>query len=213
MRGGCQDWLSRCVHSKTSSSRPYRKTKRALSEAETRQRIVEATVGLHESVGPAKTTVKAIAERAGVQRATVYKHFSDLQALFAACNAYYYKRHPMPDPEPWATIASPCERLGVALRALYGWYEETEEMLSVGMRDIDAVPPATREAFFGYFHHVARSLMAGRSERGRARQRVAAAIGHAISFATWRSLVRDGSLSSEEATQLMQALVEAASTR
>lgn len=199
--------------SKVSLARPYRKTKRSLSEAETRQRIVEATVGLHQSVGPAKTTVKAIAERAGVQRATVYKHFPDLEALFAACNAHYYERHPMPDPERWATIASPFERFGVALRALYGWYEETEEMLSVGIRDIDAVPRATREAFFGYFHHVTRSLMAGRSERGRARRRVAAAIGHAISFATWRSLVREGSLSSEEAAELMQALVEAASTR
>lgn len=194
-----------------TSSRPYRKTKRALSEAETRQRIVEATVGLHESVGPAKTTVKAIAERAGVQRATVYKHFPDLRALFEACNAHYYGRHPMPDPGSWATITLPSERFQFALRALYAWYEETEPMLSVGIRDIDTVPSAVRETFLGYFQLVARSLMAGRRERGRVRRRVAAAIGHAISFATWRSLVRDGSLSSEEAAGLMHAMVEVAS--
>jgi AcrR family transcriptional regulator len=71
---------------------------RALTEAETRQRIVEATVELHQTLGPAKTTIKAIAERAGVQRATVYHHFRDLQVLFEACNAHYYERHPMPDP-------------------------------------------------------------------------------------------------------------------
>jgi AcrR family transcriptional regulator len=195
-----------------TSSRPYRKTRRALSEAETRQRIVEATVGLHQSVGPSKTTIKAIAERAGVQRATVYQHFPDLQSLFQACNAHYYERHPMPDPESWTDIASPFERFRVALRSLYVWYEETEEMLSVGIRDIESVPPATREAFFGYFHNVVRSLMAGRRVRGHVRRRVSAAIGHAISFATWRSLVRDGSLSSEEAAELMQALVETAGT-
>ena len=172
---------------KAAPVRPYRKAKRALSEAETRQRIVEATVELHETIGPAKTTIKAIAERAGVQRATVYNHFPDLQALFDACNAHYYGRHPMPDPASWAGIASPTERLRVALRALYTWYEETEQMLSAGIRDIEAVPPAAREAFFGYFHYVARSLMTGRRDRGRARVRTAAAIGHAISFATWHS--------------------------
>ena len=125
-----------------ASTRPYRKTKRALTEAETRQRIVEVTVELHQTVGPAKTTIKAIAERAGVQRATVYNHFPDLQMLFEACNAHYYERHPMPDPTSWVGIAAPNERFRVAVRELYRWYEETEAMLSVGIRDIDAVPPA-----------------------------------------------------------------------
>src|SRR5918995_1564298 len=120
-----------------ASPRPYRKKTRALTEAETRQRIVEATVELHETLGPAKTTIKAIAERAGVQRATVYNHFPDLDGLFEACNAHYYGRHPMPDPATWAGIASPSERFRVAVRELYRWYEETETMLSVGIRDID----------------------------------------------------------------------------
>ena len=195
---------------KVASPRPYRKTKRALTEAETRQRIVEATVELHQTLGPAKTTIKAIAERAGVQRATVYNHFPDLQVLFAVCNAYYYERHPMPDPTSWVGIASPNERFHVAVRELYRWYEETEAMLSVGIRDIDAVPPAAREAFFGYFRHVARSLMTGRRERGRKRVRTAAAVGHAISFVTWHSLVREGSLTSEEAADLMEVMVGAA---
>ena len=121
---------------------------RALTEAETRQRIVEATVELHETLGPAKTTIKAIAERAGVQRATVYNHFPDLQVLFEACNAYYYERHPMPDPTSWVGIASPDERFRVAVRELYRWYKETETMLSVGIRDIYAVRrrPARRSS-------------------------------------------------------------------
>jgi AcrR family transcriptional regulator len=191
-------------------SRPYRKTRRALSEAETRERIVEATVALHQSLGPARTTVKAIAERAGVQRATVYAHFPDLGALFEACNARYYERHPMPDPGRWAQIQPPAQRLRVALDELYAWYEETEQMLSAGLRDIDAVPPAAREAFFGYFDHARDVLVAGRRERGRARAKVSAAIGHAIGFATWRSLVREQSLTSREAVSLMAATVAAA---
>ena len=195
---------------KEPSPRPYRKRKRALSEAETGQRIVEAAVALHQAIGPAKTTVKAIAERAGVQRATVYKHFPDLEALFGACTAHYYERHPMPDPAGWSGLSSPADRLSAALHDLYSWYEETEPMVSVGLRDIDAVPAASREAFFGYFRLVAATLMKGRHERGRARARVAAAIGHAISFPTWQSLVRNGSLTNGEACELMRAMVEAA---
>lgn len=198
---------------KTTGARPYRKSKRAQTEAETRQRIVEATVALHETLGPAKTTVTAIAERAGVQRATVYRHFPDLQSLFAACNAHYYERHPMPDPGSWLSAATPAERVPVALGDLYAWFEETESMLSVGIRDIDTAPAAAREAFLGYFRQVADALMTGRRERGRDRTRVAAAIGHAISFETWRSLVRDGSLTSQEAAELMQAMIEAAAPR
>lgn len=199
-----------CSAKATSRSRPYRKTRRAQSEAETRARIVEATVALHESVGPSRTTVKAIAERTGVQRATVYNHFPDLQTLFEACNAHFYERHPKPDPGRWASIDPPAERFRIALGELYAWYEETEQMLTVGIRDIDAVPPAAREAFFGYFHHVRDVLVAGRCERGRARTKVSAAIGHAISFVTWRSLVREQSLTTTEAMSLMAATVDGA---
>jgi AcrR family transcriptional regulator len=195
----------------STNRRRYRKTKRALSEEETKRRIIEATVALHQSVGPARTTLKAVAEAAGVQRATVYKHFPDLQALFDACTSQYYKRHPMPDPATWAHITSPSERLLRALSDLYDWYGETEQMLYMGTRDIESVPPASREAFLGYFEHVRKTLMSGRTERGRARVRVFAAIGHAINFATWRSLVREQGLRSEEVLSLMDALVAAAS--
>lgn len=168
---------------------------------------------LHESVGPARTTVKAIADRAGVQRATVYKHFPDVQTLFQACTAHYYARHPMPDPRTWGEIKSPVERLRPALADLYTWYEETEQMTSIGIRDIEFVPAAARASFFGYFDHVHRVLMAGRLERGKARTRVSAAIGHAISFSTWQSLVREQGLSSQEFCALMAAMVLAASRR
>jgi AcrR family transcriptional regulator len=190
--------------------RPYRKGKRALSERETRERITEAAVALHETVGPARTSVKAIAERAGVDRATVYRHFPTLQDLFDACTSHYYARHPMPDPGQWADIAPPDERLRSGLLELYAWYAQTEQMLRTGIRDIDHVPAESRDAFFGYFEAVHVALMAGRRERGRARARVSGAIAHAINFNTWHSLVREQQLSADEAVTLTTAMVRAA---
>jgi AcrR family transcriptional regulator len=193
-----------------AAPRPYRKRKRAESELETRGRITEAAVALHQTLGPARTSVKAIAERAGVDRATVYRHFPDEQALFSACTSHYYARHPMPEPSGWAAITDPDERLRAALADLYRWYGEAEGMLAPGIRDIEHVPAGSREAFLGYFKTVHAALMAGRRERGRTRMRIAGAIGHAINFHTWHSLVREQQLSVEEAITLMAATVNAA---
>jgi AcrR family transcriptional regulator len=194
-----------------TSRRRYQKRKRADQELATRERITDATVALHVSLGPAYTSVKAIAERAGVQRATVYRHFPEEQALFDACTAHYYSRHPMPDPREWAAIASHDQRLRRALADLYAWYGEAEQMLFNSFRDVEAVPEATRQSFLGYFEGVLAILMAGRPERGRTRRRVSGAIGHAIGFPTWRSLVREQALADEDAVTLMAAMVDAAS--
>jgi AcrR family transcriptional regulator len=192
------------------SPRRYRKRKRAVSELETRQRITEAAVALHQTLGPARTSVKAVAERAGVDRATVYRHFPDDGALFDACTSHYYARHPMPDPGQWVPITDPDQRLRATLADLYGWYGETEQMLAAGLRDIEHVPAGSREAFLGYFETVRAVLMARRRERGRARARVSGAIGHAIKFYTWHSLVREQQLRNDEAIGLMTATVHAA---
>jgi AcrR family transcriptional regulator len=190
--------------------RPYRKRKRALSELETRERITEAAVLLHQTVGPARTSVKGIAERAGVDRATVYRHFPTLQALFDACTSHYYGQHPMPDLGRWAEIAPPDERLRRALVELYAWYAETEQMVHAGIRDIEHVPAGSRDGFFAYFEAVHAALMTGRRQRGRRRTRVSAAIAHAINFHTWHSLVREQLLSADEAAMLTTAMVQAA---
>ena len=194
----------------SQTQRPYRKRLRAEQEAQTRERIAIATMELHETVGPARASVKAIAERAGVQRATVYRHFPDEQALFDACTGHFYSLHPMPNPEEWAAIDDPDARLRRALSDLYPWFGETENMLTNVMRDAAHVPPATRQRFLGYFGLVRQTLTAGRPERGRAKKRAEAAIGHAIGFATWRSLARDQGLDDEDAVELMAATVEAA---
>jgi AcrR family transcriptional regulator len=194
----------------TKAPRRYRKRRRAELEAQTRERIAEATVNLHGTVGPAGATVSAIAREAGVQRATVYRHFADEQELFDACTARFYGRFPMPDPARWAEIADPDLRLRRALGELYAWFEKTQAMLSNVQRDREHVPPRTREAFLGYFAEAKAILIRGRPERGGARERVAAAVGHAIAFSTWRSLTAEQGLDSVEAVGLMSRMVAGA---
>ncbi len=130
----------------TSKTRSYRKRRRAEQEAETRQRITEAAVKLHGTVGPAKTTVAGIAREAGVQRATVYRHFPDEDAIFVACTSHYNALHPPPDLGRWEEITDPAERLRTALAEIYAYYAETQQMVESTSRDIERVPAMQRAA-------------------------------------------------------------------
>jgi AcrR family transcriptional regulator len=198
--------------SATSERRPYRKRRRAQLEAETRLRITEAAVDLHGSVGPARTTISAVAERAGVQRATLYRHFPDEEALFDACSSHWMAQHPLPDPVSWAKIEDPDERLRVALGELYDWYEHGEHMLERTTRDVTLVPALrpSMEAFRGWLDAAADAILHRRPERGARRRRVRAAVGHELAFETWRSLAIHHGLSRSETIELMQALATAA---
>ena len=164
------------------------------------------------SVGPARTTISAVADRAGVQRATVYRHFADEDALFNACSSHWMAQHPLPDLAAWAAIDDPAERLQTALQELYAWYEHGEYMLENTTRDLALVPALrpSMEAFAGWVGQAADAIVRGRPERGARRRRVRAAVGHALAFETWRSLVREQRLSQAEAVELMQALASVA---
>jgi AcrR family transcriptional regulator len=199
----------------TDEKRPYRMKRRAELEAETRRRITESTVELHGTVGPSRTSISAVAERAGVRRSTVYRHFPDEAALFAACSSHWMAEHPRPDLDRWVAIEDPAERLAAALDELYAYYRSTEGMMDNLHRDEETVPVVKR--LFGRFHDyqgAARdTLMAGRRVRGRARQRVRAAISHALAFATWRSLTGEQGLEDSEAADLMCRFAVAAGAR
>jgi AcrR family transcriptional regulator len=188
--------------------RRYELKERARSQAETRSRIVRAAVDLHTSVGPARTTVSAIAERAGVQRHTVYAHFPDDRALFRACSLHWSDRHPRPDPQRWLELDAPDERLRGVLLDLYAWYEEVEDDLVVLLRD--TTPPAHADALAEAAE--ATAALVGPLARGRPRRKlVRAALGHAVEFETWRSLVRRQGLSRRQAVDAMLRLVESGS--
>jgi AcrR family transcriptional regulator len=195
--------------------RPYRMTRRAELEEQTRRRITESAVALHEQVGPAQTSITAIAERAGVRRSTVYRHFPDEDALFDACSSHFRSLNPPPDLHDWSEIADPADRTETALRELYTFYGRTHGMYESLFRDETLVPSVRRRLrdFHGYLRVAQDVLMAGRKLRGRAADRTRAAIGHALAFATWRSLIKEQRLPPDEAVALMCQLVRNASRR
>ena len=197
----------------THEKRPYRKKRRAELENDTRRRITESAVELHRTLGPSLTSLSAVAEHAGVRRSTLYRHFPDEATLFAACTAHWMASNPVPDLERWATIDDPDERLRVALHELYAYYQRTKGMMDNILRDEETMPIVKRmfEGFRDYLDAARETLMHSRRVRGRAHQRVLAATGHALAFATWRSLVREQGLDDSQATDLMCRLVGAAS--
>ena len=185
-------------------NRKYQLKERARRQAQTRQRIVEAAVDLHTSVGPARTTISAIAERAGVERHTVYAHFPDDAALYRACSRHWDSAHPLPDLATLAAIDDPMRRLRRSLGELYGWYESVEADLALFARD--AFIPANAEVL-GEMAGRLTALADAVSQGWPRRKSVRAAIGHALDFETWRSLVRRQGLSSTQAVDAMMRLV------
>jgi AcrR family transcriptional regulator len=167
-------------------TRSYVKAARAESEAATRDRIVEALISLHEEVGPARTTVKAVAERAGVQRLTVYRHFPGEVEMFAACSARWTERFPAPDLSAMAPEKG-VPRTRAILLALYRYYRTAAPMLTRVLADAPHVEAVRRQLapFASYLAAVEEEL--ARCWRGRSTRR-RATLRHAVQFATWQSL-------------------------
>src|SRR5918997_2109903 len=193
----------------------YQLKKRAEREQETRLRIVRATVELHETVGPALTTRSAIAERAGVSRPTVYSHFPDELSLFKACTSLDLSENPPPDPDPWAKIADPEERLRSALTEVYAYYLRRERMMYNVLRDAQGdaeVSANLREVLKPFIAHWERmkEILATAwevSEERPQQQLLRAAIGVALDFQIWRTMVREQGLTDEQAIELMVRMV------
>ena len=187
------------------SSRPYRLQARAAAMDRTRGRITHAAVELHGTIGPAATTMSAVAELAGVTRATLYRHFPNEEALFTACSSDWLAANPRPDATAWASIADPARRLGVALGELYAYYRSTEQMRTNLLRDIAAIPESFRPGIAAFPASTIQVLEADWQGLSDARLR-RAAIGHAVGFETWRSLAKEG-LTDEESADLMVRFV------
>lgn len=166
--------------------RTYVKASRAESEAETRHRIVEAVAALHEEIGPRQTTIKSVAERAGVQRLTVYRHFAGMPELIAACAARWNERMP-PPPLPTARLdIGGARRL---LLELYRHYRSGERVLSNVLADAPHMPELAAELapFDEYLEGLVASLERAWSGASSAHRR--ATLRHAVQFSTWQSLI------------------------
>jgi AcrR family transcriptional regulator len=192
--------------------RKYELKKRADEMARTHLRITEAAIELHRTVGPARTTLSAVAKRAGVERRTLYRHFPTEADLFAACSTQYFTANPWPDLDAWRAIRDPHKRLEGALDELYAYYERTEPMFSNVLRDAELVDVA-RDAVAplqAYLDEAAEVLAGGRPARGRSRRLLTHALRHALAFSTWQSLTAN-EIGRSDAVRLVTALVEAAS--
>ena len=195
----------------SNKTRTYRKRERARQEKETRRKIVESVVELHRTVGPAKTTVTDVAKMAGVGRMTVYNHFPTETDLIEACSTHWSQQNPPPDPDAWAAIADPDQRLEAALRDLYRWYSRTEDMMGKVLRDAPIVPAlgnVMEKRWFALIDSVIDILLQGRRLRGRQKLETRATIKVALDFWTWRSLTEEG-LSDDAAASLATEFVTA----
>jgi AcrR family transcriptional regulator len=195
------------AHTRTTKKRAYRLGKRAEKQDETRRRIVEAAVDLHCTLGPARTTVSQIAERAGVQRHTYYAHFPDERSLFLACSALAMERDPLPEVEQLLAVPSGRERVCRGFQLFYEWFERNEQHAACVMRDSEH-HALTREMvelrIAPTFRRAAEIMGEGLDDRSRT------LLGVALDFACWRNL--GTTLSAANAAELMSdAVVRVAS--
>lgn len=185
-------------------SRPYQLKRRAERQDETRRRIIEATIELHQTAGPAATTITQIAERAGVGRVTVYRHFPEELDLDRACSSLYFQRNPAPDPGNWKTCTDPGERLRLGLEETYAYHARTEQMIARALADARDHP--VMAPYHEHWHHAVDVLLQPWRVTGKHRKQLRAALALALSFDTWRILVREQGLSQEQAIELVERL-------
>lgn len=190
--------------------RRYRMGRRQAAVEQTRERIVAAAFDLHATIGPSRTTIRAIADRAGLQRHTVYAHFPDLESLYEACTVHGIRSTGMPEVDGWRTIDRPLDRLRHGLTQMLAWYRTNEQMLSNVLFDVDpgAPPPTTPDPFEVRMVQLSGALMEGWGIKPDRRLVLEAVVGHALAFTTWRSLA-GGGLTDDQVVAILVGLVEA----
>jgi AcrR family transcriptional regulator len=188
-------------------ARTYTLKRRAEQQAATRRRIVEAAVDLHSSIGPALTTLSMVAERAGVQRHTLYAHFPDERSLYLACSGHTMERDPLPDSAPWNEIADRRERLRAGLLAVYRWYERNAALAACVLRDAEYHALTKEMIDMRFAPHLA-DYQAVLGAKLNAKQR--AVLRLALSFFTWRTLVRESGLKPDAAVGAMVQAIDCA---
>jgi AcrR family transcriptional regulator len=170
---------------------------------QTRQRITEAAVRLHTTVGPAHTSIASVAEAAGVTRLTVYRHFGDMDALFQACRAHWLAQDPPPDPAIWMTEVDVEARARLAFGQLYRWYRERGEELYPIARDTNALPATAQQARAADNRRLGDAIVGDVAEPGADQRRSLRAVArHLTDFMTWRSLVVSHGLEDHEAVEV-----------
>jgi AcrR family transcriptional regulator len=190
--------------------------RRADTAAATHRRITEAAMRLHTTLGPSAASLSAVAAEAGVTRLTLYRHFADADALFAACMGHWRTLHPPPDVAAWGQIRGLERRLRHGLRELYDWYRDNAADLYPIYRDAAFTPASNQAARRATNERMVGALL-GDDSRGASAPRhqatagtLHAAMAHVVGFWTWRSLAIEGNLTQAQAVDLATRFVLAA---
>jgi AcrR family transcriptional regulator len=179
---------------------------------QTRERITAATARLHTSIGPANTSVAAIAEEAGVTRLTVYRHFADLDVLFEACRAHWRAENPPPDIGAWTGIPDLEGRARTALTRLYAWYRDHAVELFPIYRDMSTMPESSQERMRAENRRLGELLVGDAAPSGPAGRRLRASARHVLDYRTWRSFAIDQDLRDAEVVEISVALLKTLAT-
>lgn len=191
-------------------ARTYTLKRRAEQQSETRQRIVDAAVALHGEIGPARTSLSQVAERAGVQRNTLYAHFPDERSLMLACSGQTMERDPLPDATRLRALPDVEARLRTGLSALYGWYARNAAIAGCVLRDAEASPLVAEIAMLRFGEPMA-ALESALAKGLSAPQRPLLKL--ALQFGTWRSLALDSGLRPAACVEAMVRAMLGASGR
>ncbi|WP_353829335.1 TetR/AcrR family transcriptional regulator [Agromyces sp. SYSU T0242] len=196
-------------------ARRYEQRARAEQQEQTRRRIVEAALELHRTAGPAESSFSAVADRAGVQRSTLYRHFPDDRSLFLACSGLHLEEHPFPDPEPWRGIDSPVARAATGLEAVYAYWEANESLVANVLRDgeRDEVLHEVNELRIGRPLRSARDVLLEAWPGAVQGSELAAAAALAVDFRTWQTLARRSRLDRADAVALMASMLDGVAAR
>ena len=187
--------------------RPYNQKRRAEQAAETRQRIVEAAIQLHGTIGPARTSLSMVAARAGVQRHTLYAHFPDERAMAMACSGEAFVADPPPDAANWQALAAGSERLAVGIAAIYGWYARNATLMACVLRDAESHPLTGEIVAL----RMGAGVAAWHDALGEGLGAAPRAMLHAmLGFFTWRALGAENGLAPEAAAALAVRAILAA---
>jgi hypothetical protein len=153
-----------------------------------------------------------VEDETGEQRHTLYAHFPDERSLFLACSGLSMERDPLPDPAPWLAIADRRERLRIGLLALYGWYDRNAALAACVLRDAEhhALTREMIELRMGPTMTAYGQVLGGQVLGGELQPGEAAMLHLALSFCTWRTLVREAGLQPAVAVDAMVRAVEGA---
>ena len=163
---------------------------------------MEATFELHNEQGIAGTSMKQIAERAGVSVGTVYHHFPGYPEAITACGAYAAERVPPPDDSIFDGIDSRRLRIERLAAAMFRYFARMPALDSV-RRDAhlaDALRAFVRE------EAATRRRLATRALDGRANDGRAAVIAAMVDLDVYQAMRRQGFDTARAAEQVATIL-------